>query len=340
MIGSAYDATPTASHSDDLSFAATLETIALEAKAARENGAEFVVAVVHADKKINNDLMASHQIDLILSGHNHDLHLDFDGRTALAESHQDANYVIVIDIDVAKTPSGLVWWPDFKVIDTANVGPDATVLAKVKTYEGALSKELDRPLATLAAPLDSHNELVRTVECAIGNLVADAVRDAANADVAITNGSGIRGNRTYAAGEVLTRRDILMELPFGNKVVRLEMTGAVLLAAFEHGLSRLPLRSGGFPQVSGLSLQVSLAAPPGSRVQSARVGDVPIDPARIYTLVTNDFMARGGDAYAMLTGLSSITPDSGAILLATATMNYAQKLQTIEAKVEGRIVIA
>ncbi len=173
--------------------------------------------------------MASRQADVILSGHNHDLHLDFDGRTALAESHQDANYVVVIDIDLAKSksdPSGLVWWPDFKVIDTANVAPDPEILSKIRAYQAVLSKELDIGIATLATPLDSRTQLVRSEECAIGNLVADALLQGCDADCAITNGGGIRGNRIYQPGTLWTRRDVLVELPFGNRLVTVNMDRA------------------------------------------------------------------------------------------------------------------
>ena len=37
------------------------------------------------------------------------------------------------------------------------------------------------------------------------------------ADVAFTNGGGIRGNKIYDAGHTLTRRDVLTELPVGNE---------------------------------------------------------------------------------------------------------------------------
>ena len=52
------------------------------------------------------------------------------------------------------------------------------------------------------------------------------MREAVGADVAITNGGGIRADREYPAGTKLTRGDIFAELPFGNKTVKLELTGA------------------------------------------------------------------------------------------------------------------
>jgi hypothetical protein len=103
--------------------------------------------------------MNTHAADLILSGHNHDLHVDFDGRTALIESEQDANYVTVVDIDIARTTEAangsLGWWPEFRIIDTAKIDPDPPVLSKVRDYQKKLEKQTDTEIATLGSPLDS-----------------------------------------------------------------------------------------------------------------------------------------------------------------------------------------
>jgi 2',3'-cyclic-nucleotide 2'-phosphodiesterase (5'-nucleotidase family) len=337
LIGAAYDATPSASHSGTLAFAPTLATIKEKANTAREAGADFVVAIVHADKATGTALMQAHDVDVVLSGHNHDLHLDFDGRAALAESHQDAYYVVVIDIDLAKSAAGLTWWPEFKVIDTANVAPDPDTLAKIRAYQAALSKDLDIEVASLATKLDSRKEIVRSQECAIGNLIADAIRAAGEADIAVTNGGGIRGNRIYEPGTEWQRRDVIVELPFGNKVVTANVTGQAVLAALENGFSQYPHLSGAFPHLSGLKVTISATAAPGSRVRSVLVNGAPLDPTRIYKVATNDFMTQGGDGYRMLAG-AHITLDSGTLLLSRAVMDYAQKLRTIAAKVDGRVV--
>ncbi|MGH6793773.1 MAG: metallophosphoesterase, partial [Methylocella sp.] len=103
LIGAAYEATASASRPGDLVFRPTIPAVLAGAKSARAAGADLVVAIVHADKATGAALMNTHAVDLILSGHNHDLHIDFDGRTALVESEQDATSVTVVDIDVART---------------------------------------------------------------------------------------------------------------------------------------------------------------------------------------------------------------------------------------------
>ena len=81
---------------------------------------------------------------------------------------------------------------------------------------------MDVPLGTTAVELDSRNATVRTREAAIGNLIADAMRASTKADVAIMNGGGIRAGKVYPPGSTITRRDVLAELPFDNRIVVLE----------------------------------------------------------------------------------------------------------------------
>ncbi|MES2712204.1 MAG: 5'-nucleotidase, partial [Pseudomonadota bacterium] len=75
-----------------------------------------------------------------------------------------------------------------------------------------------------------------------------------NADAALINGGALRGNREYPVGHEFTRRDLLSEMPFGNAVVLLELTGAELQGVLEHGLSAVESPSGRYPQVSGITL--------------------------------------------------------------------------------------
>ncbi len=342
LIGAAYEDTASASRPGDLTFAPMIPAVVAGAKSARVAGADLVIAIVHADKATGAALMNTHAVDLILSGHNHDLHIDFDGLTAFIESEQDANYVTVVDIDVARTRDeasrSLPWWPDFRVIDTAKTDPDPSMLAKVRDYWAWLAKRFDVEIASLAAPLDSRTEAVRSGESAIGNLIADALRTAATAEVAIINGGAIRGDKFYPAGTKLSKRDILDELPFANKTMLTIVPGKAILAALENGFSQVERLSGRFPQVSGLSIVADPAAAPGARVKTAMINGEVLDLARDYRLATNDFLARGGDGYGMLAGKTHVSADSGTRLVALDVIDYVEAAKIIDAKVEGRIV--
>ncbi len=343
FLGLALEETPLISSSEDLKFAAAADIARSGAAALKAGGADLVVVVAHADKSTRLRLAETRGVDLVLNGHNHDVHIAYDGKSVAAESGEDAQYVLVIDVDVAIAGEGARrqarWSPAFRIIDSKDVAPDAAVAGLVKGYEEMLSKELDVEIATLAAPLDSRSASVRGGEAAIGNLIADAIRASTGADVAITNGGGIRANKQYPVGHKLTRRDVLAELPFGNRTATTQITGKALKAALENGLSQVEQRGGRFPQVSGLKVIASLAAPAGSRVQSVEVNGQPLDETKTYTVATNDFMLRGGDGYATLAGKVAATVDSGGALMANDVMVHARRLGTIEAKVEGRVVV-
>jgi 2',3'-cyclic-nucleotide 2'-phosphodiesterase (5'-nucleotidase family) len=343
LTGATHDRSPRMSSTEDLKVLPTIETMKREAEALRRDGADFVVAVMHADRQQGFDLAATHIVDLILTGHNHDLFVNYDGRSAMVESSFDAHYVALIDVTIeVKVRDGkreTAWWPQFRIIDTATVAPDPEVAALVAGLEERLAREMNVPLATLAVEFDSRNSMVRTRETAIGNVIADAMRDKTGAVAAITNGGGIRAGRIYAPGSSITRRDVLAELPFGNRLMTLDLLGRDLKAALENGLSGLPNPAGRFPQVSGLVIEFDPKQPAGSRIRSVRIAGEPLDLDRIYRVATNDFMARGQDGYATLPNGTELVPADDAPLLAHEVMEYLRKLGTVRTGVEGRLVV-
>ncbi len=251
VVGIALPETEAKSQSGDWTFGPAVATLAREAAALRAAGAEMVLAVCHTDRATDEALVASRHADIVLSGHDHDLALRYDGRTAFAESGHDAEYVTALDIKAEGSGPALTWSAAFRIHDTAEIEPDPEVQAVVARLEGELSRELDQPLGRVTNALDTRTGAVRQGESAFGDLVADALRHAAGAEIGLMNGGGIRGNRLYPAGTELTRRDVQTELPFGNTSVLVRISGATLLAALENGVSEIGRPSGRFPQISG-----------------------------------------------------------------------------------------
>ena len=325
----------------NLVFTPTFETALAKAKELKAAGADMIVAVAHAKREVDLRLYESGAFDIILSGDDHDLALLYDGHTVLAESMTEANYVTAIDVKADVTEKDgkrrVTWWPDFRVIDTADVTPDPETQARIEVYKKELDEDLNVVIGTSSEPLDSRKAILRTQEAAIGNLVADALRAQAQTDVAIVNGGGIRGNKQYPAGAQLTRRDILTELPFGNRTVKLAVTGDMIKAALENGVSDVTNAAGRFPQVSGLSFTADLMRPVGQRVDNLMIDGKPIDPAATYTLATNDYMAGGGDGYTALEAGTPLLGTRDGRLMANDVMAYITAQKTVAPKVEGRI---
>jgi 5'-nucleotidase / UDP-sugar diphosphatase len=343
VIGTTFDPTPQLSNPGDLKFSSTMEALRREARKLKGEGADILVAVVHADRAMDYEIVRSRVVDILLTGHDHDLAIAYDGKVVMVESNEEGNYVTAIDIAAKASGEGanrkVEWTPTFRVNDSRAATPDPEVAAIVKGYETELSKELDIEIATLGAPLDSRTGVIRTQETAIGNLIADAIRSATGAQLAITNAGGIRANKQYPAGHKLTRRDVLSELPFGNATSMVEITGKDVKDAIENGLRDAPQGSGRFPVVSGLTFEADLKQPQGSRVTSVKVDGKEIDPAGKYTVATNNFMLTGGDGYTALGRGKTLIGLTDGKLMANEVMVYIRRLGTVEAKVEGRAVL-
>jgi 2',3'-cyclic-nucleotide 2'-phosphodiesterase (5'-nucleotidase family) len=343
VTGIALAATPEKSQSGDLRFGPELETLAAQAEALRADGADLVVAIVHTARATDLAMLAAGHADILLSGHDHDLVVQYDGRRVLAESSSDAHYVTAIDIHASVSTAGgtrrVTWRPSFRIHDSATVAPDPDTLTLVRKLEGDLSRRLDVPVGETAYPLDSRIVSVRAREASFGSLVADALREATGADIAVMNGGGVRGDRLYPAGTMLTRRDILTELPFGNTIVSVAITGAQVRALLEAGFREIGRPAGRFAQVSGLTVRVDPDAPAGDRIVSVRVGDAPLDPARTYRVAANNFLYEGGNGYGVLARGRTLIGATDGGLVATAVIDYVARHAPITVTEGERILI-
>jgi len=326
----------------DVSFASVKESAAVAVKELKEMGAEVIVALTHLEFATDVALAREVRgIHLILGGHDHEPMTWYEGGVPLLKAGYDAHYLGVVDLSVEwverRGKKKLQVIPAWRLLSTAGVAADPEIKTIVDGHNAKLDAELNVAVGTTKVMLDSRRSSVRTGETSFGNLIADAMRAAVGAEVAITNGGGIRGDRTYDAGATLTRKNVLTELPFGNVTVLIELSGADLLAALENGVSEIENKAGRFPQVSGLNFEYDPAAPQGNRITEIAVGGEQLDAGRLYTVATNDFMQRGGDGYAALKKGKAVIDAAGAKLMATGVMDYIAAKGTVAPEIEGRI---
>ena len=342
LVPVALDETTVLATTKDWQFTPSVATALDAAQKARSDGADLVVAVTHTDHAGDDALTSSHLFDVVISGHDHDVRTTYDGVSAYVETSTEADYLPVLDLNVnVEEKDGkrsLSWTPDFRFIDTALVERDPDTQAVVEKLKTNLSAELDVEIGKTSVPLDSRRNIVRLQESAIGDIIADAMKGANGADIAITNGGGIRGDKEYPAGTTLTRRDVFTELPFGNVTVVTQLSGQAVLDGLENGFSKIETGEGRFPQVSSLKVTVDRTKAAGARVVSVEVNGAPLDPAKTYTLATNDYMLGVGDGYTSFgTGKVVINASAGN-LMASDVMNYIQAAKTIDTTVGDRIV--
>lgn len=176
----------------------------------------------------------------------------------------------------------------------ADAGPGLTpapdVAALVAAAEQAVRPLTERVVGSAAHPIsDAANP---AGESALGNLIADAQRAATGADVALMNAGGIRTG--IPKGEIRAG-NLFSVQPFGNVLITMRLTGAQLRSALEQQWQDdMPHHL----QVSGMRYVWDAARPRGSRVVEVQVGAAPLDPARVYRVAVNSYLADGGSGFS------------------------------------------
>ncbi|MDR1192614.1 MAG: 5'-nucleotidase C-terminal domain-containing protein [Peptococcaceae bacterium] len=243
-------------------------------------------------------------IDVIIDGHSHTALADIEqagGKAPITSTGTAAVAVGVVDFVKGDDGKFTVDAHSIFKADAEAFAPRPEVAAVIANWSETVETAGAEIVASIKEDIPLARSLLRTGESVAGNLVADAMRAASGADVALENGGGVRDtNPSLPAGD-LTRKQLITVLPFGNVPQMAAVKGSVLKEALEHGIASYPTPMGGFPQVSGVTFTFNLLAPAGARILEIKVGGEPLDPGKTYTLATNDFTGPlGGDGYGML----------------------------------------
>ena len=238
---------------------------------ARDNGAEYVVALTHlGDSETIGDMPNSTSLianttglDAVIDGHDHHIieerwlkNKDNEAVLLTSSGYAFENVgLLTINPDGGlssrlvniKSDSTLVDVATQHLVDSIKMGVEQSGCKVV----GFLDRDLD-------VCDESGKRLVRKQQTEIGAFCADAFREFTGADVALINGGGIRAG--IKRGEV-TLNDLLAVMPFGNMVCTATMTGQHLLDAMEFSVALLPDESGAFLQVSGMRYDVDASMP-------------------------------------------------------------------------------
>ncbi len=203
-----------------------------------------------------------------------------------------------------------------------------------------LLAELAKPIGRTRVALDARSAENRTRETNVGNFIADAFRKATGCGCRFDEWRLSSRRHDHWTRKTDDQRDLLSILPFKNKLVKIEVTGATLRAALEHGVSRSAedAEPDGFPQVSGVQFSFDASRPAGSRVVEVKVNGLPLDDAKKYTLTTTTFVALdGGDGYTMFKGSPVLLPPDQAPIDVDVVKRAISTGKPIAPKVEGRI---
>ena len=193
----------------------------------------------------------------------------------------------------------------------------------VDKYEAQVKNEFSRVIGTAAADLTRDS----TRESDLGDIVADAMRDATGAQIAFQNGGGIRADIPQGA---ITLDTVFTTVPFDNDLVSMDLTGEQIRELLERSVLSEKIL-----QVSGMRIEYDLSKPPGAKVASIEVAGKPMAALATYRVVTNDFLAAGGDQFNIFKQGRNI---SSGPAQRDAVADYIRKNSPVRVQVRNRIV--
>jgi 5'-nucleotidase/UDP-sugar diphosphatase len=177
----------------------------------------------------------------------------------------------------------------------------------------------------------------RSGESEAGNLIADALRAATAADIALVAAGDLR-EETLSPGSI-TSQQLQHLLANGDETVAvLSLSGATLRSALEVAVGVFPHKSKGFLQVSGMEFAFDPSRPEGSRIVSRTTAGQPLQDGRQYRVAMSSSLAAGQYGYYRLWSREKGAATQG-LTMAGALDQYLRDRKTLAPRIENRIVV-
>ena len=224
--------------------------------------------------------------------------IDFEGGTYLARSAGNISSIIRAQW---LGPGRSDWRLSVIPVD-ASAPEDPTVAELSRHYSAQLAEQLAAPIRSVDEPWQLSRERSRSEDSALGQLVAEAFRQAMDSDIGFASAGGLRAD-LIANPPAISLAEVAAVLPFGNRLVRLTISGTELQELMELALAEHPVARNRFPLISGVQVHFDPEAPPGARVSDIKHDGQTVRPDQLLTLATTLFLAEGGDGYDLLAGL-------------------------------------
>ena len=337
-----------ASPGDNITFTDPSEAVQGEVDKLTAEGVNKIIVLSHSGYGVDQTVAANTTgVDVIVGGHSNTYLANDDedaegpyptmvGETAIVSAYAYGKFLG--ELNVTFDDEGAVISAEGAplIMDAAVSEDDATVERIAEAAE-PLDEIRNTVVAEASEEIIGSRDVCRAMECSMGNLIADAMLERVadqGIEIAIENGGGIRAS--IDAGEV-TMGEVLTVLPFQNTLSTFQVTGATFVEALENGASQMEEGAGRFPQVAGVTFTVDPAAEPGSRISEVMVGGEPIDPEKVYGVVSNNYVRNGGDGYAMFKDAMNAYdygPD-----LADVTAEYLAENAPYTPYTDGRITV-
>ncbi|SPF75528.1 Trifunctional nucleotide phosphoesterase protein YfkN [Aliiroseovarius pelagivivens] len=336
-----------ASPGDNIVFTDPVDAVQGEVDKLTEMGVNKIIVLSHSGYGVDQKVAAGTTgVDIIVGGHTNTLLSNSNeraegpyptmvGSTAIVSAYAYGKFLGELNVTF-DDDGNITEAKGEPLIMDGGVHEHEATKARIAEAAAPLEEIRQRVVANTAEAIDGERGSCRAMECAMGNIIADAMLDRVKdqgIEIAIQNGGGIRAS--IDAGDV-TMGEVLTVLPFQNTLSTFQVTGETIIAALENGVSQHEEGAGRFPQVAGMTYAFDVSKPAGERVSDVMVGGAPIDPAKMYGVVSNNYVRNGGDGYKMFRDAQNAYdygPD-----LADVTAEYMAKMGPVKPMLDGRIM--
>ncbi|CTQ60620.1 bifunctional metallophosphatase/5'-nucleotidase [Roseibium album] len=314
----AEDTVDTSSPGDGVRFIQAEDYLKGAVEGLEAAGINKIIAVTHMGLPRDMEIAAAVPgIDVIVGGHSHTLLSNTQegasGPYPVLVTNPEGKEVPIVqayaygkflgELDVTWDDDGnLLKAEGEPILLDASVTPDEGFAGRVAELAAPIEELKGKVIGSSEDVIDGDRGSCRAGECQMGNLVAGPLLDQVmdqGVQIAIQNGGGLRAS--IDGGEV-TMGEVLTVLPFQNTLSTFQLKGADVVTALENGVSQVEDGAGRFPQVAGLKYSWTRKKDPGAgRVLVVEVMEdgnwVPLDPEKVYGVVSNNYMRGGGDGY-------------------------------------------
>ncbi len=261
------------------------------------------------------------EIDLVVTGHTHQPYVcnipDPAGKERMVTSASSFGRVVTETTLAINPRTGDVRRGMTTAINhlvTRTIAPDPVQTEILGRWTAASAPIANEVVGSISA--DLARSANRDTEAPLANVIADAQLAATaapavgGAQIALMNPGGVRADLTYAqisGGEQpgqVTYGEAFAVQPFGNLLVTMDLTGAQIERLLEQ--QHITGRPGGrnrliFGVSEGFAFTFDPAGPEGDKISPASItlNGTPLDPTATYRIVTNNFLADGGDAFTV-----------------------------------------
>ena len=256
---------------------------------------------------------AGKPVDLMISGHQHQPLYEpvMVGDTAIIEAGYYGRWLGRADVTVDLDTQSLTI-EDYELITINNsLTPDPDVEARVAYWAEQVAPVIEQVVGYTNVSLERDYN----AESIMGDLVTDGMLWKADQyddgevngsmDIAFTNPGGLRADIEIPLGATLpytiTWGDTFNVMPFGNTLYLMDLTGAQIQELLDQAATLYK----GILQTSGASWywynDCNCSTPAVWGAYGAMVSGEPLHPEETYRVVTNNFLAPGGDGWVTFT---------------------------------------